>query len=113
MKVFTLMTLSPAEVATPNPQIRPIRITGQQVRSILRHLANNGRYAEVTTVHYHGRELPLFYGATAAQVIGAAHNISSLCGEPWLKVALAEIQHPGAATSFCSSLLEWEAAPRC
>jgi len=99
---------------TDNPQVKPLRLTNQQSRSLIRQLANSGIHAEIETWRYHGRDLPLFLGANAAAVIGAAHAIPSLAGGLWLKVAIAEITEPGKPGRpwFCSSLLEWEVAPR-
>lgn len=98
---------------TDNPQVKPLRLTNQQSRSLIRQLANAGLHIEIDTIHYHGRSLPLFVGANAATVIGAAHAIPSMAGGLWLKVAIAEIPGPaGSRPTFCSSLLEWEVAPR-
>lgn len=99
-----------------NPQVKPLRLTNQQSRSLIRQLTNAGLHVEIETWRYHGRDLPLFVGANAAAVIGAAHAIPSLSGGLWLKVAIADITddtppHAGRPR-FCSSLLEWEVAPR-
>ena len=101
---------------TDNPQVKPLRLTNQQSRSLVRQLANAGLHVDIETWRYHGRDLPLFVGAPAAAVIGAAHAIPSLAGGLWLKVAIADISDDtprhGSRPQFCSSLLEWEVTPR-
>lgn len=82
----------------------PVLISEAQSRSLSRHLSNAGIHCSIFTGDHGG---PVISGATAAQVIAAAHEIPSLRGLRWMNIAKAEIPQV-SAPAFASQLLLWE-----